>query len=183
MNYVFDIFLTEEDYIDFNIFHMSRSAYGKKHQRMLRGMVVVIFVAAAIVNFLAEGISPVSVAYAVLLGVLGLLVTVFSGKTSGFTMKMVINNMKKSGKMAFPPESRMEFSDGGIVEITPDGRTEKRWESIERLCIREGKAWYLFLNNTAAFILPEEQLRAQTDLAQFRKFLESKVPQVDVFEK
>ena len=48
MNYVFDIFLTEEDYIDFNIFHMCRSAYGKKHQRLLRGMVAVIFAVAAL---------------------------------------------------------------------------------------------------------------------------------------
>ena len=138
MNYVFDIFLTEEDYIDFNIFHMSRSAYGKKHQRMLRGMVAVIFAVAALVNFWAEGISPVTVAYAVLLVGLGLLVTVFSGKFSGFTMKLVIHNMKKTGKMAFSPESRMGFTDEGILEITPEGRTEKRWESMERLCIREG---------------------------------------------
>ena len=183
MNYVFDIFLTEEDYIDFNIFHMSRSAYGKKHQRLLRGMIAVIFVAAAIVNFLAEGISPVTVAYAVLLGGLGLMMTVFNGKFSGFTMKMVINNMKKSGKLAFSPESRMEFSDAGIVEITPEGRLEKRWESMERLCIREGKVWYLYMNNTAAFILPVEQIAAQTDPAEFRRYLESRFAQVDVFDK
>ena len=183
MNYAFDIFLTEEDYIDFNVFHMSCSAYGKKHQRMMRGLVAVIFAVAALVNFWAEGISPVSVAYAVLLGALGLLVTVFSGKTSGFTMKMVINNMKKSGKLAFSPESRMEFSDAGIVEITPEGRLEKRWESMERLCIREGKVWYLYMNNTAAFILPVEQISAQTDPAEFRRYLESRFAQVDVFEK
>jgi hypothetical protein len=183
MNYVFDIFLTEADYIDFNIFHMSRSAYGKKHQRMLRVMVAVIFAVAALVNFWAEGISPVSVAYAVLLVGLGLLVTVFSGKTSGFTMKLVINNMKKTGKMAFSPESRMGFTDEGILEITPEGRTEKRWESMERLCIREGKVWYLYMNNTAAFILPVEQISAQTDLEEFRRYLESKVPMVDVFDK
>ena len=85
--------------------------------------------------------------------------------------------------MAFSPEARVGFTDEGVLEITPDGRTEKRWESIERLCIREGKVWYLFMNNTAAFILPVEQLRAQTDLAEFRKYLESKVPVVDVFEK
>ena len=183
MNYVFDIFLTEEDYIDFNIFHMSHSAYGKKHQRLLRGMIAVIFVAAAIINFLAEGISPVSVAYAVLLGGLGLMMTVFSGKTSGFTMKLIINNMKKTGKLAFSPESRMGFSDEGILEITPEGRTEKRWESMERLCIREGKVWYLYMNNTAAFILPVEQISAQTDVEEFRKYLESRFPVVDVFEK
>lgn len=183
MNYVFDIFLTEEDYIDFNIFHMSRSAYGKKHQRMLRGMVAAIFAVAALVNFWAEGISPVTVAYAVLLGGLGLLVTVFSGKFSGFTMKLVINNMKKTGKMAFSPESRLGFTDEGILEITPEGRTEKRWESMERLCIREGKVWYLYMNNTAAFILPVEQISAQTDVAEFRRYLESKCPVVERFEK
>ena len=52
---------------------------------------------------------------------------------------------------------------------------------MERLCIREGKVWYLYMNNTAAFILPVEQLRAQTDVEEFRRFLESRVPVVDVF--
>jgi hypothetical protein len=125
----------------------------------------------------------VTVAYAVLLVGLGLMMTVFNGKFSGFTMKLVIHNMKKTGKMAFSPESRMGFTDEGILEITPEGRTEKRWESMERLCIREGKVWYLYMNNTAAFILPVEQISAQTDLAEFRGYLESKFSQVDVLDK
>lgn len=183
MRYVFDIFLTEKDYHDFNIFHMSRSVYGKKHQRMLRIILAVIFAAAALINFLAEGISPVTVAYAVLLGGLGLMMTVFYGKFSGFTTKLVIGNMKKSGKLPYSPESRLGFTDEGILEITPDGRLEKRWESMERLCIREGKVWYLYMNNTAAFILPVEQLCAQTDVEEFRRFLESRVPVVDVYEQ
>ena len=183
MNYIFDIFLTEQDYIDFNIFHMNRSVYGKRHQRVLRILLAVIFAAAALINFWAEGISPVTVAYALLLGVLGLMMTVFYGKFSGFLTKLSIGSLKKSGKMAFSPESRVGFTDEGILEITPEGRLEKRWETVERLCILEGKVWYLFTNNIAAFILPVEQLRAQTDLAEFRRYLESKVPVVDVFEK
>ncbi len=183
MQYVFDIFLTEADYIDFNVFHMSHSAYGKKHQRLLRGMIAVIFTVAALVNFLAEGISPVSVAYALLLVGLGLMLTVFHGKFAGFTMKLIIGNMKKTGKMAFSPESRLGFTDEGILEITPEGRLEKRWESMERLCILEGKVWYLYMNNTAAFILPVEQIAAQTDLAEFRRYLESRCPVVERFEK
>ena len=54
MNYIFDIFLTEEDYIDFNVFHLSRSVYGKKHQRVLQILLAVIFAAAALINFWAE---------------------------------------------------------------------------------------------------------------------------------
>ena len=183
MSYIFDIFLTEEDYIEFNIFHMNRSVYGKRHQRVLRIMIAVIFAAAALINFCANGISPVTVAYALLLGGFGLCMTVFDGKFNRFFVKLSIGNLKKSGKMAFSPEARMGFTDEGVLEITPDGRTEKRWESIERLCIREGKVWYLYMNNIAAFILPVEQLRAQTDLAEFRKYLESKVSVVDVFAK
>ena len=182
MNYIFDIFLTEEDYIEFNIFHVNRSVYGKKHQRVLRIMLAVIFAAAALLNFWAEGISPVTVAYVLLLGFLGLMMTVFFGIFSGFLTKLSIGNLKKSGKLAFSPEARVGFTDEGVLEITPDGRTEKRWESMERLCIREGKVWYLYMNNSAAFILPEEQLRAQTDLAKFRGFLESRVPVVEVFK-
>ena len=182
MNYIFDIFLTEEDYIEFNIFHLNRSVYGKKHQRVLRIMLAVIFAAAALLNFWAEGISPVTIAYALLLGFLGLMMTVFFGKFSGFITKLSIGNLKKSGKLAFSPEARVGFTDEGVLEITPDGRTEKRWESMERLCIREGKVWYLYMNNSAAFILPEEQLRTQTDVVEFRRYLEAKLPVVDVFE-
>ena len=91
--------------------------------------------------------------------------------------------MKKSGKLPFSPEARLGFTDEGILEITPDGRMEKRWESMERLCIREGKVWYLFMNNTAAFILPVEQIRVQTDEVEFRRYLESKFSLVEVFEK
>lgn len=181
MNYIFDIFLTEEDYIEFNIFHLNRSVYGKKHQRVLRIMLAVIFAAAALLNFWAEGISPVTVAYALLLGFLGMMMTVFFGKFSGFLTKLSIGNLKKSGKLAFSPEARVGFTDEGVLEITPDGRTEKRWESMERLCIREGKVWYLYMNNSAAFILPEEQLRTQTDVVEFRRYLEAKLPVVDVF--
>ena len=183
MSYIFDIFLTEEDYIDFNVFHLSRSVYGKKLQRVVRVLLAVIFVAAALINFWAEGISPVTVLYALLLGVLGLMMTAFYGKFSGFLTKLSIGSLKKSGKMAFSPESRVGFTDEGVLEITPDGRTEKRWESMERLCIREGKVWYLYMNNTAAFILPVEQLCAQTDVEEFRRFLESRVPVVDVYEQ
>ena len=183
MNYVFDIFLAEKDYVELHIFHLSRSAYGKKHRQLLRVMVAAIFTVAVLLSFWMEGISPATVAYAVLLCVFGLLMTVFYGKFSEFTTKLIVRNMKKSGKLAYSPESRLGFTDEGILEITPEGRLEKRWESMERLCIREGKVWYLYMNNAAAFILPVEQLSAQTDVTEFRRYLESRFPVVDVFDK
>ena len=183
MRYVFDIFLTEADYIDFNVFHLTRSDYGKRFHRRLRTMVAVIFAVAAIVNFLVEGISPVSVAYALFLVVMGVLLACIPGKFARLSVNTTIRGLKKSGKMPYSPESRLEFSDEGIQEITPEGRLEKPWKAVERLCILEGKVWYLFVNNTSGFILPVDQLKKQTDLAEFRRYLESRIPVVDVFEK
>ena len=183
MHYVFDIFLTEADYIDFNVFHATRAPYGKRLQRGLQGMLVVMFSIAAIFRFWTEGMTLETVIYALLLVGFGLLISALIGKIFALSMKFTIRSLKKTGKMAFSPESRVGFTDEGILEITPEGRTEKRWESVERLCIREGKVWYLYTNNTAAFILPVEQISAQTDVAEFRKYLESKCPVVDRFEK
>lgn len=183
MNYIFDIFLTEEDYIEFNTFHATRTPYGKRLRRGLQGMLVVMFSIAAILSFWAEGVSAMTVIYALLLVGFGLLISALMGKMFAFSVKNTIRSLKKSGKLAYSPEARVGFTDEGILEITPDGRTEKRWESIERLCILEGKVWYLYMNNAAAFILPEDQIRAQTDPAEFRRYLEAKVPVVDVFAK
>ena len=185
MSYIFDIFLTEQDYIEFNTFHATRAPYGKRIQRGLRGMIAVMFSLGAIFRFWAEGVTLETVIYALLLVVFGLLISALLGKTIAVSVKHTVRSLKKSGKMAFSPESRVGFTDEGVLEITPDGRTEKRWESIERLCI-DFQAKFLKaedMNNSAAFVLPVEQLRAQTDLAEFRKYLESKVPVVDVFTK
>ena len=181
MRYVFDIFLGEGDYIDFNVFHVSRSPYGKKTHRGLRVMLLVMFAIPALLSFWEEGVNSTTVLYALLLVGFGLLMAGLLGKFFAFSEKSTIRSLKRSGKLPYSPESRLGFTDEGILEITPDGRLEKRWESMERLCTREGKVWYLYMNNTAAFILPVEQLRAQTDVEEFRRFLESRVPVVDVF--
>ena len=183
MHYVFDIFLSEEDYIDFNIFHATRTPYGKRLRRGLQGMLMAMFAIAAILVFLEDGITPVTAIYALLMVGFGLLLSAFVEKSFCFSVKNTIRTLKKSGKLPFSPEARLGFTDEGILEITPEGRLEKRWESMERLCILEGKVWYLFMNNTAAFILPVEQIAAQTDLAEFRRYLESRCPVVERFEK
>ena len=173
MRYVFDIVLAELDYIEFNTFHATRTPYGKSLRRGLQGMILVLYAIPVALSLWEEGITPMTVTYGLLLTGIGLLLAALMGKFFAFSVKSTIRSLKKSGKLPYSPEARLGFTDEGILEITPDGRTEKRWESIERLYIREGKVWYLYMNNTAAFLLPEEQLRTQTDLAEFRAFLES----------
>ena len=183
MCYELQIHMTDEDFAAFNVFHTTRSVYGKQMTRRLKLLVGGMFVLAAAMYFLLKGINEESVLYAVLLAVVGGLFIWRYDKIFGKAMAKTLKRMKKTGKMPYSPDTRIEFYDDRVVEITNEHRTELYWPTVERLCLVKGQAWYLYLNNSSAMVLPVEQIRAQTDIGEFYRFLEGKCPVVDRFEK
>lgn len=183
MRYELQIHMTEGDFAAFNVFHTTRSVYGKQMTRRLKLLVGGMFALAAAMYFLLKGINEESVLYAVLLAVVGGLFIWRYDKVFGKAMAKTLKRMKKTGKMPYSPDSRIEFYDDRVVEITDERRTELYWPTVERLCLVKGQAWYLYLNNSSAMVLPVEQIKAQTDIGEFYRFLEGKCPVVDRFEK
>lgn len=179
MLFSFQIRITDADYADFNVFHASRSPYAKQLLRGLRLPMVLIWAVCIALNFWNRGVNGESMTYALLVAAFGgVLLWKMDSLVSSVT-RWSLRRMKKTGKMPFAPESRIEIHEDRIVEITPEQRTERVWTAVERLCLVDGKVWYLYLNNSAAFILPVEQLRAQTDIGALYRFVESKCPRVD----
>ena len=183
MRYELKIHMTEDDFTAFNVFHTTRSVYGKQMTRRVKRLIAGMFALAAVLYFLMRGVNGESVLYAVFLAVVGGLFIWRYDKVFGKAMGKNLKRMAGNGKMPYAPESRIEFYDDKLVEITPERRTELYWPTVERLCAVEGKVWYLYLNNSSAVVLPVEQIRAQTDIGEFYRFLEEKCPVVDVFEK
>ena len=183
MRYELQTHMTEGDFAAFNVFHTTRSVYGKQMTRRLKLLVGGMFALAAAMYFLLKGINEESVLYAVLLAVVGGLFIWRYDKVFGKAMAKTLKRMKKTGKMPYSPDSRIEFYDDRVVEITDERRTELYWPTVERLCLVKGQAWYLYLNNSSAMVLPVEQIKAQTDIGEFYRFLEGKCPVVDRFEK
>ncbi len=175
--------LTDTDYADFNIFHMNRSPYSKSLRKGTRWPVAAVLLLCAALTLLAEGLTVFSVTYAAVIALVGGVMLWKFDSLFAFVFRRMMKRMKKSGKMGYSPESTVIFTEEGILEITPEAKTERQWSSVERLCLVEGKVWYLYLNNTAAFILPVEQLDAQADIGELYRFLEGKCPAVDRFEK
>ena len=183
MRYELQIHMTEGDFAAFNVFHTTRSVYGKQMTRRLKLLVGGMFALAAAMYFLLKGINEESVLYAVLLAVVGGLFIWRYDKIFGKAMAKTLKRMKKTGKMPYSPDTRIEFYDDRVVEITNEHRTELYRPTVERLCLVKDQAWYLYLNNSSAMVLPVEQIKAQTDIGEFYRFLEGKCPVVDRFEK
>ena len=183
MRYELQIRLTEEEYIASNIFHTTRSPYGQQSSRRLKWLVAGLLALAVVMSFVLRGVNESTVLYAVLVALLGGLFLWRFDRFFSRSMKRTVKQMTKTGKKPYAPESTLIFTEEGILEITPEAKTERQWSSVERLCLVEGKVWYLYLNSAAAFILPVAQLDAQTDIGELYRFLEGKCPAVDRFGK
>lgn len=182
MRFELQIKTTEEDFIGFNVFHTIRSVYGKQMTRRMKLLVAGMFALAAVLYFLMKGVTGESVLYAVVLAVVGGLFLLRYDKIFEKAMGKTVKRMTKTGKMPYAADSRLEFYEDSFVEITPEGRTERAWSSVERLCLVDGRVWYLYLNNSSALVLPVEQIKAQTDMDALLRFLTEKCPQVERFD-
>ncbi len=182
MKFRFNIFLSDDDYLEYNIFHLLRSPYGKKSLKTLRGSLVLLVGAFILLAFVKAGFSLATFVVTIPLIILLILVQVFFSKYMTFSMKGQVKLLKKSGKMAYSPFAVMEFYDDFFVETTEDNKTEQKYSSIERISVVDNKTVYIHINNIMAYILPIASLDSMEQLQEFLEFMKTKCDNVDVYQ-
>ena len=181
MNFQFHVHLTDKDYVDFNIFWLTRSHYGKKQMLKYRLLIalfvsVIAFLSLWGGNFTADafiGIIP----YFILLALFQLLLKPFIV----LTLKGSLKALKKHGKMGYSPDAEMEFSEDVFTETTPENKTEQKYFSIERISIMEDGLIYLHVSNVMAYILPVSCFASPAQYDAFLRFITAKCPHVDTY--
>ena len=181
MNYKLDITLTDKDYTDFNIFWMLKSPYGKKQMLKSRLILSVIFILAVLyVLITGEGISENFVFIGLMVVMLALF-QIFMARFFAFSLKSQFKTLKKSGKMAYSPESTMGFYDDIFVEYTEENKNEHKYTTIERISIVGDKIIYLHINNVTAYLIPMSSFTSAEELRSFIDFIKTKAPIVDMY--
>lgn len=169
MKFQFHVNLNDKHYLDYNIFWIMRSHYGKKMMVGFRVIIAIIFCVSMFKVLYDGGFSPVSfisiVPMVVVLGVLELLIS----PLFVLYFKVYFKSLKKKGKMGYSPSSVVEFYEDKIVETTPDNRSEYKYSGVERISLVDNKAIYIHLNNIMAYILP---LSCFENVEQYNTFLE-----------
>ena len=90
--------------------------------------------------------------------------------------------MKKTGKMAYSPKAVMEFYDDCFLEITPDQKTEHKYDAIERIIVVENKVVYIHINNIMAYILPLNSFNSLEQFYFFMSFIKTKCDTIDSYK-
>ena len=176
MSYKLVITMTDADYLAFNRFHMLRSPYGKKTMRSLRLSVAFLFLAIAFLSLILEDFSREALFMA---GVFLLILLVFELSMNRFFLFILhrqIKNMKKSGKPGYTPHAEMTFTEQSFTEESETGKTELRYDVIERVSIIESGAVYLHTNSLLAYVLPYRAFSSEAERESLIAFLKERCP-------
>ena len=184
MKYQFQISLTEDDYLQFNLFHALRSPYGAKNTlriRILTDLILVLFVA---LFFIFDGVNTGTVAAAVAMLIYIIVVHLCYRRILTSTIKRNIKAQKKRGKVAFSPLSTMEFFEDHFVESTEENRTEQKYTVVERISVVENRYVYLHTNSLMAYIIPMASFASKEEYQAFFEFARANISEnIDFYEK
>lgn len=162
--------ITEEDYLNFNMFHVENSKTIIKTLNIQRFSVPIFFL---IFSYISSkiGDTPFIVSFIVFL-ILSILWIIFYPK---YFYKHIIRNarkMLKEGKNAgLLGKHHMNMTEDGIEETTSNGGTKVNWSGIEQF---KEDHYYLYLYNSSvsAYIIPKRDLN---NVEEVRMYIKSKI--------
>lgn len=182
MNFRFQISLTENDYLEFNKFHMLKSPYGAKNIRNFRIAIIFLigfFVLLSLIlgHFTLDALINI-IPLLILLVISQLLLKYFFV----FIIKRNISRLKKKGKMPYSLSSRMEFGENSFVETTEENKIEQKYSSIERISIIKERYVYIHTNSVMAYILPMNSFESKEQYNEFLDYIKTKCTHIDFYE-
>ena len=181
MKFQFDIKVNDQDYLDFNIFWMTRSSYGKKQMRNFRIWIAAAIAIPFLLSLFTRGFSKENLLSFFPLLIVFLLCQLLLKKFNYWMIKVHIKSLKKSGKMGYSPESVLEFYDDCFVETMPDGKIEQKYSAIERVSIVDNKMIYIHVSNVMGYMLPMACFESIEQYAKFFDFIRTKCANIDVY--
>ncbi|MCJ7842473.1 YcxB family protein [Lederbergia sp. NSJ-179] len=166
--------LTEEDYLNFNLFHVKNSKTAKKAMKMQRFLIPIVFIVIPYVLSKMGDMSLFGLLIPFLL--ISILWIMFYPK---YFYHYVIRHTKKLIKEGendgLLGEHRMILSEEGIVDSASNRETKVTWSGIKT--VKEDKHnIYLYNSSVSAYILPKRDL---DDVEEIKIYLQSKLIEID----
>ena len=179
MKFKFNIKLNDKDYLDYNVFWMMKSHYGKRQWIKLRLFLILPFAIISLLPLISKEYSPQNVIIPSI--IILALVQVLLKPIYIWTLKTHIKTLKKSGKMGYSPISDIEFYEESFIEITADNKTEQKYSAIERVSVITNMVIYIHVNNLMSYILPFHCFESKEQLNVFLDFIKTKCVDIDIY--
>ncbi len=182
MKYKFNVNMNDKDYLDYNMFWMLRSPYGKKQVANLRIVFFLLIGILVLITLVGGGFSLQSLVDALPLLIFLAIYQLLLVPCYKWGLKGHIKSLSKKGKPGYTPSSVIEFYEDAFVETTDKSRNETKYSAVERISVVDDKVVYIHVNNIMAYILPFECYESAQQRNEFLEFIKSKCGNVDIYQ-
>jgi len=162
-----------EDYTDFNYYFLWSNP-GKKHKRIINGLLPLSFFLLFI--FLKRGfaISTYGPGEALVLGI-GVLFLFIQDELVYRNCKRLVKKQVLSGKTVDVLSTRtITLQDDQLIEATPNTRSQIQWSAFEKIG-ETNKHFFLLFNGNQGIIVPKRAFHQAEEQNNFRSFVTEKI--------
>ena len=175
MQYKFKFNLNDQDYYEFNKYHLSNAPDMKKRNFWLKLYVPALFLLMLVFNIL-NGYDLDWLYISVIIYSVISVIWIFSIKYLALMfLKLRIRIMEKNGKMPYSKSVTMHFFEDYFTEITPDTKSDVKYTAVTRISVSASKAIYIYTNIILAYIIPYNAFHSQAEHEEFLQFINEKV--------
>ncbi|MBS3990678.1 MAG: YcxB family protein [Erysipelothrix sp.] len=170
----FKIALDEDDYLQFNMYHLLNSSNGKQLLLLYR-LIIPLISFISITIFINEDSDLQFVLIATLVSVIiSILGIIFSKKVIFMFLKKGIQNLKKEGKLPYSKNTILKFDDDFIYEFTHNAENKTKYAMIEKIVVTE-KIIYIYISSVQAYLLPKSAFTNDLEKDEFLNFINNKL--------
>lgn len=181
MGFKFNVNVNDRDYLDYNMFWLLKSPYGKRQIITFRVTIAVLTGIIVLISLFGGGFTLETLLGIVPPVIILILAQVLLRGFFKLSFKGQISNQKKAGKLGYSPEATLEFNDDSFVETTATNKTEQRYTAIERISIVNDKMIYIHVNNLMAYMLPFASFESKKQFDGFLEFIKTKCVNLDFY--
>lgn len=154
--------VTEQDYLNFNLYHAGHSRYSKNQTFMLRYGAALLMLLAFFVLYRG---SMLAVAIGIVFVIMW--IVLFPKYYEGLIKRSVKKMISEGKNNDFIGHQRLTLKDDCIEEATRDSTSATKYSAVEKLCYGYD-CIYVYIGALKAFIIP---VTAFTDEAQRNEFI------------
>lgn len=159
--------LTEEDYFNFNMFHVKSSKLAVSKFKRQRFLVPLLLLIVSFVFADAFEISTTGMLITFL--VIGILWVIFYPKVYFRYITQNTKKMVSGGRVGhLLGEHNMMLNKEGIVDSAPKGETKVKWSSIINFK-EDNNYFYIYLSKVSAIIIPKRELKNVEEIGTYIK--------------
>ncbi|CAM3114981.1 YcxB family protein [Filibacter tadaridae] len=148
--------LTEEDYINFNLYHVKNSKTGNRALKLQRFLSPLFFIVIAYIYSIMSGIPflPLFITFLVMSILWILFYPKYFYSLIARNTKKMIKEGKNDGLLG---NHHLKITEEGLVDTSSHKETKVSWSGITRFK-EDDSYFYLYNSSVSAYILPKREI-------------------------